>query len=93
MMSGGPSTTQKTPGKTLQHNDPTMVEQATKLCTLSKLTPNIPKTAENRTLPYLPMHLNLLIKFFVVLIWCFSARTVQSWHFSMFTRLIDCALK
>ncbi|KAF3688222.1 hypothetical protein EXN66_Car003894 [Channa argus] len=36
--SGGPSTAQKTPSKTLQLSDPTVVERATKLCTLSKLT-------------------------------------------------------
>ncbi|XP_067363243.1 cytoplasmic dynein 2 heavy chain 1-like isoform X1 [Channa argus] len=50
---------QNTPGKTLQRNDPTMVERATKLCTLSKLTRNIQKTAENITLVHLPMHLNI----------------------------------
>ncbi|XP_067370328.1 inactive N-acetylated-alpha-linked acidic dipeptidase-like protein 2 isoform X2 [Channa argus] len=34
MMSGGSSTTQKTPSKTLQLSDPAMLELATKLCTL-----------------------------------------------------------
>ncbi|KAF3690332.1 hypothetical protein EXN66_Car006004 [Channa argus] len=60
-MSGGPSVAQKTPSKTLQLKYPIKVERAAKLCSLSSLTHNIKKTAENKTPLHLPMNLNLFL--------------------------------